>query len=70
MREDAILSPSQVGQYLKNMMDRDRLLSRLLVRGARHLLEDLEGPAAGQAPAEAPEIRASERIHTAIERRP
>ena len=33
MREDAILSPSQVGQYLKNMMDRDRLLSRLLVRG-------------------------------------
>ena len=33
MREDAILSPSQVGQYLKNMMDRDHLLSRLLVRG-------------------------------------
>lgn len=33
MRENAILSPSQVGQYLKNMMDRDRLLSRLLVRG-------------------------------------
>ena len=32
-------------------------LHRLLVRGARHLLEDLEGPAAGQAPAEAPEIR-------------
>lgn len=33
MREDAILSPSQVGQYLKSMMDRDHLLSRLLVRG-------------------------------------
>lgn len=33
MREDAILTPSQVGQYLKNMMDRDRLLSQLLVRG-------------------------------------
>ena len=29
MREDAILSPSQVGQYLKSMMDRDHLLSRL-----------------------------------------
>jgi len=33
VREDAILSPSQVGQYLKLMMDRDHLLSRLLVRG-------------------------------------
>ncbi len=33
MREEAILSPSQVGQYLKNMMDQDYLLSRLLVRG-------------------------------------
>ena len=33
MREDAILTPSQVGQYLKNMMDRDYLLSRILVRG-------------------------------------
>lgn len=33
MREDTILTPSQVGQYLKNMMDRDHLLSRLLVRG-------------------------------------
>ena len=33
MREDTILTPSQVGQYLKNMMDRDRLLSGLLVRG-------------------------------------
>ncbi len=33
MREDAILTPSQVGQYLKGMMDRDRLLSGLLVRG-------------------------------------
>ena len=33
MREDAILTPSQVGQYLKTMMDRDRLLSSLLVRG-------------------------------------
>ena len=33
MREDAILTPSQVGQYLKTMMDRDHLLSRLMVRG-------------------------------------
>lgn len=33
MREDTILTPSQVGQYLKNMMDQDYLLSRLLVRG-------------------------------------
>lgn len=33
MREDAILTPSQVGQYLKTIMDRDRLLSSLLVRG-------------------------------------
>lgn len=33
MREDAILTPGQVGQYLKNIMDRDQLLSRLLVRG-------------------------------------
>lgn len=33
MKEDAILTPSQVGQYLKSMMDRDLLLSRLLVRG-------------------------------------
>lgn len=33
MREDAILTPSQVGQYLKGLMDRDRLLSGLMVRG-------------------------------------
>ena len=33
MRETSILTPSQVGQYLKNMMDRDRLLSNLMVRG-------------------------------------
>ncbi len=33
MREPSILTPSQVGQYLKGMMDRDRLLSGLLVRG-------------------------------------
>jgi len=33
VREDIILTPSQVGQYLKGMMDRDRLLSGLLVRG-------------------------------------
>ena len=33
MRENDILTPNQVGQYLKNMMDRDRLLSQLLVRG-------------------------------------
>jgi len=33
VREETILTPSQVGQYLKGMMDRDRLLSGLLVRG-------------------------------------
>ena len=34
MREDAsILTPTQVGQYIKTFMDRDRLLSGLLVRG-------------------------------------
>lgn len=33
MKEDSVLTPSQVGQYLKNMMDRDRLLSHLLVCG-------------------------------------
>ena len=34
MREEQpILTPSQVGQYLKGLMDRDRLLSGLLVRG-------------------------------------
>ena len=33
MKGDAILTPSQVGQYLKTVMDRDHLLSRLLVRG-------------------------------------
>lgn len=33
MREDAILTPSQVGQYLKTVLERDRLLSNLLVRG-------------------------------------
>ena len=33
MRENAILTPSQVGQYLKTMLERDRLLSSLLVRG-------------------------------------
>ena len=33
MRESTILTPGQVGQYLKSMMDRDRLLSSLLVRG-------------------------------------
>ena len=33
MREDVILTPSQVGQYLKTMLERDRLLSNLLVRG-------------------------------------
>ena len=33
MREETILTPSQVGKYLKGMMDRDYLLSRLLVRG-------------------------------------
>ena len=33
MREQPILTPGQVGQYLKGLMDRDRLLSGLLVRG-------------------------------------
>lgn len=33
MREDVVLTPGQVGQYLKGIMDRDRLLSQLLVRG-------------------------------------
>ena len=32
-QETPILTPGQVGQYLKTMMDRDRLLSGLLVRG-------------------------------------
>ena len=31
--EQTILTPSQVGQYIKSFMDRDRLLSGLLVRG-------------------------------------
>lgn len=31
--ERTVLTPSQVGGYLKNLMDRDRLLSSLLVRG-------------------------------------
>ena len=31
--ENSVLTPGQVGQYLKNLMDRDRLLSGLLVRG-------------------------------------
>lgn len=35
MRQEAsILTPSQVGQYIKGFMDRDRLLSGLLVRGS------------------------------------
>ena len=34
MRQEAsILTPGQVGQYIKSFMDRDRLLSGLLVRG-------------------------------------
>lgn len=33
MREETILSPSQVSGYIKSWMDRDRLLSGLLVRG-------------------------------------
>ncbi len=33
MRDQPILTPGQVGQYLKGLMDRDRLLSGLLVRG-------------------------------------
>ena len=32
-QEQPILTPSQVGQYIKGFMDRDRLLSGLLVRG-------------------------------------
>ena len=31
--EAAVLSPTQVGQYIKSFMDRDRVLSGLLVRG-------------------------------------
>ena len=31
--EEAVLTPSQVGQYIKGFMDRDRVLSGLLVRG-------------------------------------
>ena len=31
--ENAVLSPSQVGRYIKGFMDRDRLLSNILVRG-------------------------------------
>ena len=31
--EGAVLTPSQVGQYIKSFMDRDRILSGLLVRG-------------------------------------
>ena len=33
MREETILSPSQVSGYIKSWMDRDRLISGLLVRG-------------------------------------
>ncbi len=33
MREETVLLPSQVAQYLKGMMERDRLLSGLMVRG-------------------------------------
>ena len=33
MREQTILSPTQVSQYIKNVMDRDRLLSAVMVRG-------------------------------------
>ena len=32
-QEQPILTPSQVGQYIKGFMDRDRVLSGLLVRG-------------------------------------
>lgn len=32
-QEPSVLTPSQVGQYIKAFMDRDRLLSSLLVRG-------------------------------------
>ena len=31
--ENTILSPTQVGLYLKGMMERDRLLSGIMVRG-------------------------------------
>ena len=31
--QPAVLTPSQVGQYIKGFMDRDRVLSGLLVRG-------------------------------------
>ena len=32
-QEQTVLTPSQVGQYIKGVMDRDRGLSGLLVRG-------------------------------------
>ena len=32
-QEQPILTPSQVGPYIKGCMDRDRVLSGLLVRG-------------------------------------
>ena len=38
MREETILSPSQVSGYIKSWMDRDRLLSGLLVGGAVQLI--------------------------------
>ena len=31
--EPSVLTPTQVGQYIKQFMDRDRVLSALLVRG-------------------------------------
>ena len=31
--EQNILTPGQLGRYLKALMDKDRLLSRLMVRG-------------------------------------
>jgi exodeoxyribonuclease VII large subunit len=31
--ETSILTPTQVGQYIKSVMDRDRVLSGLMVRG-------------------------------------
>ena len=33
MREDVVLTPGQVGQYLRSLLERDRLLSSLMVRG-------------------------------------
>ena len=32
-QEPSVLSPTQVGMYIKSVMERDRLLSGIMVRG-------------------------------------